>query len=79
MADNKAAAADAQSAIEFLQTGQNISDPVVLPIGQGVEDFAVKNERTENPTAPAQGFIKRGMIRVAQITAKPDQNRIEHG
>jgi hypothetical protein len=77
MANQQCPAARAQRAIEFDQRLADEFDTPVAPRRQRIENLAIEHKTTVNPSPTPQRFAERGVIEIAQIAAKPHQNRIQ--
>ena len=62
-----------QGLLQFGHASMDELDPAVGRIGQRIENLAVENKGAHHLPGAFEGMVERGMIVVAEITAKPDQ------
>ena len=65
-----------QAHVQFFQTAQNETHAAILP-WQWIEDGRVEHEHTPDLSGLLQCVIKRSMVIAAQISAEPDESRVD--
>ena len=77
MANHQSAAQCLQCCTQFANTFPNELDAPVLPVGQGIENCAIKYKYAVHAPGGFQGMIKTRIVGCAQITAEPEQGGIQ--
>lgn len=75
MAHDQSATLRAQGSIQFNKAGMEKGDASIqfAVLKQWIKDSLVKNESAEHAATALQRVMQRCMIKVAQVSAKPDQ------
>ena len=69
----QAAALGLQGLLQFADAGMDELDAAVGRVGQRIQNFAVENKGADDFARLFQRMVKRGVVVVAQIAAKPDE------
>ena len=71
--DHEAAAPGLQDALQFADAGVDEFDAAVGRVGERIQYFAVENKGADDLACLFQRMVKRGVVVVAQVAAKPDE------
>lgn len=71
--DHEAAGLGLHGPLQFVDAGVDELDAAVGRVGQRIQDFPIEEKRADHLPGMPERVVERGMVKVAQTPAKPDQ------